>query len=78
VKKDYIITFGYNHKHPTTGESLGQRFFRIPHSDEFRARLRALRLFGKQWSHIYDSEDAAGVRKYGLKELPRSEVPNRV
>lgn len=66
---DYrIITFGPDHKHPITDESLAGKYVKLPGNGE-RARELALLLFGRGWSHQYRSEILSPIDKYGLKPI---------
>jgi hypothetical protein len=64
--REWIFTFGYGHVHPETGESLAERFVRIPgtYSD---ARREMARRFGMRWAFQYEAE--ADTTQYG-RELP--------
>lgn len=53
-----VFTFGTGHRHPITGESLGQRYVRVP-GDAITARERMLSVFGREWSHEYADLSAA-------------------
>lgn len=66
------MTFGFAHRHPTTGESLAGCFVRIP-GDYDQARHEMNRLFGRTWSMQYPNEQLAGVYKYDLREIPLPE-----
>jgi hypothetical protein len=67
-EREWVFTFGSAHHHPTTGEPLARRFVRIK-GTWLSARKRMLALFGQKWSMQYDSAAAAGVERYGLREL---------
>ena len=67
--EEWIFTFGFGHTHPKTGESLANTFVRIAAADSEAAREEMYRRFGQKWSFQYDSEQKAGVEKYGLREL---------
>jgi hypothetical protein len=66
---EWIFTFGFLHVHPETGERLWNKYIRIVASDSEAARAEMFRRFGDEWAFQYDSEDAAGVTKYRLKEI---------
>lgn len=65
---DWLFTFGGNHTHPETGESLGNSYVRI-HGTEAEARTVMVAAFGQRWAFQYDSAEQAGVAKYGLTEI---------
>lgn len=67
--RDWIFTFGFDHRHPVTDERLHKRFVRI-HDTCDGSRSRILAVFGNRWSFQYPSEDRAGVAKHGLTEIP--------
>jgi hypothetical protein len=62
----YIITFG-------CGQLNAGKFHRIKAPSSEVARAKAFDLFGEKWAFIYDSEEEAGVQKWGLKELTEKE-----
>lgn len=66
---EWIFTFGSNHLHPVTGESLGRRFVRVKEGDYEKALEVMCDAFGKQWAMSYPTEDEAQVARWGLKEL---------
>jgi hypothetical protein len=64
-----VFTFGPDHRHPTTGESLAGRFARIP-GDVNSARDRALAIFGRNFATDYDPGRAAQlIAKWDLDEI---------
>lgn len=63
-----IFTFGPDHKHPLTGESLGRSFIWLP-GDVKVSRFLMLHLFGPNWAFQYPDETAAGVQRYRLTRL---------
>lgn len=67
----WYFTFGTAHKHPTTGENLGQAYVAIP-GTYHSARETMLLAFGQKWSHQYESAERAGIARWGLHEV---EVP---
>ena len=68
-EQDWIFTFGYDHTHPVTGESLATRFVRVSAQTYVQARERMHESFGNRWSHQYESEYGAGVKRFNLKEI---------
>lgn len=61
-----IYTFGYGHS--VDGVPLKRAFYRIP-LPFVEARERMFAMFGDAWGFEYETEDEAGVSKYGLIEL---------
>src|SRR5688572_6860804 len=68
-EQDWIFTFGYDHTHPVTGESLATNFVRVSAQTYVQARERMHESFGNRWSHQYESEYDAGVERFGLTEI---------
>jgi hypothetical protein len=66
---EWIFTFGWDHRHPETGERMFNRFVRIAAQDPDAAREEMVRRFALKWSHQYDSADEAGVDRFGLVEF---------
>lgn len=57
-----FFTFGPDHKHPETGESLDRQYVAIhipPGAPRDAHRARMFRYFGNQWSHQYGELPAA-------------------
>jgi len=71
---EWIFTFGTNHVHPVTGESLGRRFVAIKAADAATARVEMFAAFGPKWAMEYASRENAGVERFGLVELDLEEV----
>lgn len=64
-----VFTFGPDHRHPTTGESLAGHFVRIPGGID-SARDRALAIFGRNFATDYDPGRAAQlIAKWDLNEI---------
>jgi hypothetical protein len=59
--REWIFTFGHGH---TPNQNY---FVRITGTFE-GARLEMFRRFGRGWSMQYESEDEAGVARFGLRE----------
>lgn len=67
---EYIVTFNFDHTDPVTGESLSGCFVRVPAETEWAARDLVRDAYDRSWSHLYASEDKAGVVRNGLTERP--------
>ena len=72
---EFIFTFGFSHTDPVTGESRAKKFARIEADDIELARQKMNNTFGRQWAFEYESEDEAGVSKWGLAEVSGSFLP---
>ncbi len=57
----YIATFGLGH-YLSPG-----RYVRIEASSLSKARDKMLEKYGQRWSALYESEEEAGVEKFGLE-----------
>lgn len=67
---EWIFTFGPDHTHPDTGESLGGRYVRLDADDEMAARVRMFALFGRGWSSVYPIERGLElIAQYGWTPL---------
>jgi hypothetical protein len=66
---EWIFTFGFGHVHPVSGESLARRYVRITARDAEAAREEMHRRWGNRWAFQYATEEAAGVARWGLREL---------
>lgn len=73
-----VFTFGFGHKHPTTGESLKNKFVEIIAPTSNHCRVVMLNHFGRQWAFEYKTREDAGVNEYNLTELPADEWPPTV
>jgi hypothetical protein len=62
------FTFGSDHKHPVTGESLWKKYIQVP-GDWNESRKIMLAVFGQGWSHQYSSPSEAGKDKYDMQEV---------
>ena len=71
---EFIFTFGANHRHPVTGESLGRRFVAIEAPTHEAATAQMNSVFGEAWSLAYSSRESAGVERFGLVRLDLEEV----
>ncbi len=58
----YIVTFG-------AGQAHENCFIRVRATDEMEVRRFMKAHFGNKYSHIYESEDAAGVDRFNLREI---------
>jgi hypothetical protein len=70
--RDWFFTFGSNHTHPTTGQTLTNAYVRI-NGTFASARVAMVAAFDNRWAFQYESADEAGVEKYKLTEV---EVPS--
>lgn len=58
-----VFTFG-------VGQAHASGFVELPFEvDASEARELMVEMFGRHWSFEYDSREAAGVEKYGLREV---------
>ena len=64
-----VFTFGFDHKHPATGQSLSGMYVEITAPDHEAARAEMFAQFGRHWSMHYPSREAAGVDRFGLRLL---------
>jgi hypothetical protein len=65
-----IFTFGYGQRHPVTDEPLADCYVRVPgDADTARERMLAS-VHHRSWAFDYPDEDAAGVTRFGLREIP--------
>lgn len=66
--RDWIFTFGYGHTDPRSGTSLAECYCVI-HGTFREARREMVEMFGVKWAHQYESRDAAGVDRFGLRPI---------
>ena len=59
---EYIVTFGAGQVHQNC-------FIRVRACDEMEVRRFMKAHFDNKYSHIYESEDAAGVERFNLREI---------
>lgn len=64
----WIFTFGFDHVHPKTGESLANCYIEVP-GDANSSRELMQEHFGVKWAFQYPTKEAAGVERHGLKEI---------
>lgn len=64
----WIFTFGVGQVNAHTGERMGNRFVRIYADSSENARKEMFHRFGRIWSMQYESEEQAGIKKWGLIE----------
>lgn len=69
LPEHWYFTFGFDHTHPVTGESLAG-WFVVIEGDVNSSRELMVKHFGLQWAMQYPTAEAAGVVKYRLKQLP--------
>lgn len=74
VEQDWYFTFGGDHVHPITGESLRQAYVKIAGTCDSSRELM-LRIFGQRWSNQYATADAAGVARFELRQVELPPVP---
>jgi hypothetical protein len=72
---EFIFTFGFSHTDPVSGASRAKKFCRIEAADYESARQRMNNTYGRQWAFEYESEEEAGVAKWGLTEVTGSSLP---
>lgn len=71
--REFIFTFGLDHIHPLTGESLMGRFIAIRAPDHETARAMMVGRFGTRWAFQYPSREAAKIEKYKMREWSRED-----
>lgn len=54
--KKYYFTFGTNHTHPETGDSMGDYWVEVHAENDNEARTIVISKFGLKWSIQYDPE----------------------
>ncbi len=64
----WVFTFGYDHVHPETGQSLANHYI-VLLGDVNETRRYMNDFFDRKWAMQYPNEEAAGVEEYGLKPL---------
>ena len=62
-KQEYICTFGVNHP-------LGGCYVVLGVATEADARREMFGMYGSRWAFVYNNREAAGVERYGLREVP--------
>lgn len=70
--REWIFTFGFDHRNPITGERLHNHYVRLAGTCE-QTRAEMVSRFGTRWSSQYPA-GWYGVERYGLTELELSEV----
>jgi hypothetical protein len=67
--QDFYFTFGYDHVHPVTGESLADRYVQL-HGTYRETRDRIIAAFARQWSFQYGPAQAEwAVFRYNLRPI---------
>ncbi len=67
---DWIFTFGPDHKHPQTGNSLGKSYVRFTSMSEETARIRMFAVFGRNWASCYPIQRGLELaEEHGLHEI---------
>lgn len=64
----FYFTFGTDHVHPKTGESLGKKYIRIT-GDVDSARRVMFHLFGRNWAAQYGDEGLNVIERYELEDM---------
>lgn len=68
--QDWFFTFGFDHTHPDTGDSLGKSYVRI-YGTFSSARAEMNAAFGNRWASQYSAAlKPLNVDRYGLVEVP--------
>lgn len=72
---DWFFTFGPDHKHPVTGESLGGKYVRV-HGTCDGTREAMFAVFGNRWASQYTpaTDFAYLVKRFGWTEITMPEV----
>jgi hypothetical protein len=70
-----VFTFGHGHTNPKTGKDLFNHYVVINANTAEQCRMKMLNHFGGQWAFEYRTCEAAGVERWGMRELPRKEWP---
>lgn len=60
-KQDWYFTFGCNQAH--------EGYYHVINGTKDEAREKMFQRFGAKWSMMYESAEAAGVKRFNLKEL---------
>jgi hypothetical protein len=68
----HYFTFGYDHKHPITGESLEKCYIKV-RGDSETSRAAMLENFGRNWAIQYGSMEA--MTRNGSRELKEITYP---
>lgn len=63
--REWVFTFGFGQC--VDGVALAGKYVRIRGTAD-DARAEMLRRFGRTWAFQYESEEAAGVERFGLQE----------
>jgi len=72
--KSYILTFGSGHHMGPNKYKLNRCYTVIRAEDPNDAIKQMHAKRERKWSHIYETEEEAGVEKYGLVCIPFHEV----
>jgi len=67
---EWVFTFGPDHRHPVTGESLERRYTVISAATAMQARDKMMASYGVNWAFQYRSALDAGVDQHGLVRVP--------
>jgi hypothetical protein len=66
VEETYVFTFGYDHVHPLTKESLADCYVVVP-GDRETSRKRVLTQFENKWAFQYDDDSIP--KQYHMREI---------
>lgn len=67
--KEFIFTFGFDHKHPDSGRRLSGCYTVVEGEDAEDARNKMMAKFGTKWAFQYVNRQQAGVKKYNLQQV---------
>jgi hypothetical protein len=73
-ERDWFFSFGPDHVHPQTGESLAGCVVRI-HGTRESSRVAMFNAFGPHWSWQSSTAAEAGVMKFKMREIPMPAEP---
>ncbi len=68
IKRNWFFTFGMDHGYANC-------YIKIK-GTIISSRNTMQRLFGSKWAFQYPSEEAAGVKKWNLKEININDIPH--
>lgn len=75
VTDRWAFTFGYDHRHPVTNESLANKYIVVEARSFEDARDRMISMFGTAWAFQYTMSDVERlVKSYGLTEISWSDT----
>lgn len=62
--ENFYFTFGQNHYHPSTGESMRNYWIKITANNENDARNVMFEKFGEKWCFSYTEEGFEGSKRH--------------